>query len=62
MFFLCHFDKNISGDKLEEKARCPSRFIHDRSTKLSAELESIGSSLLVKYGDQRQFSNHFLAI
>jgi len=44
------FDKNIL-DKLEERADARVEFIHDQVTRLSAELESKGSSLLVKYGD-----------
>ncbi|MFT4856173.1 MAG: deoxyribodipyrimidine photo-lyase [Algoriphagus sp.] len=44
------FDKNIL-DKLEERADARVEFILDQVTKLSAELESKGSSLLVKYGE-----------
>jgi deoxyribodipyrimidine photo-lyase len=44
------FDQNIL-DKLEERADARVEFIHDQVTRLSAELESKGSSLLVKYGD-----------
>jgi deoxyribodipyrimidine photo-lyase len=43
------FDKNIL-DKLEERADARVEFIHEQVTKLSAELEGKGSSLLVKYG------------
>lgn len=44
------FDKNIL-DKLEEKADARVEFIHDQIAKLSDELGSKGSSLLVKYGE-----------
>jgi deoxyribodipyrimidine photo-lyase len=54
------FDKNIL-DKLEEKADARVEFIHDQVTKLSAELESIGSSLLVKYGEPEAIFKSLLA-
>jgi deoxyribodipyrimidine photo-lyase len=54
------FDKNIL-DKLEEKADARVEFIHEQVTKLSAELESKGSSILVKYGDPEAIFKSLLA-
>lgn len=44
------FDKNIL-DKLDQKADARVEFIHNQVTKISAELENKGGSLLVKYGE-----------
>jgi deoxyribodipyrimidine photo-lyase len=54
------FDKNIL-DKLEEKADARVEFIHEQVTKLSAELEGKGSSLLVKYGEPEAIFKSLLA-
>jgi deoxyribodipyrimidine photo-lyase len=54
------FDKNIL-DKLEERADARVEFIHEQVTKLSAELESKGSSILVKYGDPEAIFKSLLA-
>lgn len=44
------FDKNIL-DKLDDKSDARVEFIHDQVSRLSAELESKGGSLLVRYGE-----------
>lgn len=54
------FDKNIL-DKLEQKADARVEFIHDQITKLSAELETKGGSLLVKYGEPEAIYQSLLA-
>src|SRR6056297_3533883 len=43
------FDKNIL-DKLEDKDDARVSFIHQEIKRLKAELEQMGSSMLVRYG------------
>lgn len=47
------FDKNIL-DRLEDKDDARVNFIHDTISELSAELQKLGSSLLVKYGNPEE--------
>lgn len=54
------FDKIIL-DKLEEKADARVEFVHDQVTKISAELESNGGSILVKYGEPEAIFKSLLA-
>ena len=54
------FDKNIL-DKLEDRSDARVTFIHDTITELKAELEKLGSTLLVFYDEPIKVWQHLIA-